>query len=248
MDNFQPGAVKALVEYLYTGGYGSLSTSDNAVGVSQTPSDLESSSSSPDTATLLLDHMRVNAIGDYYQVDGLMTAANQKIKHLHESSKADKSWVASLPTAIWLAISCTANEGLLDILAEVTAKELASIIHLEDFISIEPIYEFAGKVLHGCWERIQGLLNENDQLKSDLSSKDFERRMAEREHERVQSHYRRMEQCLTVLNNTSFCRIPKCGGEFWCAIDAKECIVRCDCVRRRKTQAAASFYRPSGPA
>ncbi|RAH45381.1 uncharacterized protein BO95DRAFT_497341 [Aspergillus brunneoviolaceus CBS 621.78] len=84
-----------------------------------------------------------------------MTAANQKIKHLHESSNADKSWVASLPTAIQLAISCTANEGLLDILAEVTAKELASVIHLEDFISIEPIYGFAGKVLHGCWERIQ---------------------------------------------------------------------------------------------
>lgn len=233
MDNFQPRAVKALVEYLYTGGYGSLSTSDNAVGVSQTPSDLESSSSSPDTATLLLDHIRVNAIGDYYQVDGLMTAANQKIKHLHESSKTDKSWVASLPTAIQLAISCTANEGLLDILAEVTAKELASIIHLQDFISIEPIYGFAGKVLHGCWERIQGLLNENDQLKSDLSSKDFERRVAEREHERVQSHHRRMEQCLTVLNNTSFCRNPKCGAEFWCAIDAKECIVRCGKCRRR---------------
>ncbi|PYI12939.1 hypothetical protein BO99DRAFT_407890 [Aspergillus violaceofuscus CBS 115571] len=98
MDSFRPSTVKALVEYLYVGGYGSLATDDYATVVSETYCDAESSlSTSPDPATLLLDHIRVHSIGDYYQIDGLVTATNDKIRHLLQNSENDKSWVASLP-------------------------------------------------------------------------------------------------------------------------------------------------------
>lgn len=74
----------------------------------------------------LFEHMRVNSIGDYYGVAGLVSLANAKIKLLLQGHVSDRNWaLLSLPTALEAALEAalelTGDGGLLDMLAAAAA-------------------------------------------------------------------------------------------------------------------------------
>jgi hypothetical protein len=159
-------------------------------------------------APLLLDHIRVNSIGDYYQVDRLVSLANSKVEQLLRSHRKDEFWVASLPTAIEEAVELTRDKQLLRILAEAAAVSSSTLLNMEKFKSLSVMSDFSFHAMQGCAHENQALNTEH-------------------QFEEQKELLRRKRRCLQVLRRTSQCRNINCSAEFQCYIDPNECILRC---------------------
>ncbi len=102
----------------------------------------------------LVEHIRVNSIGDYYGVDSLTSLANSKIQHLLRASK-DPSWITALPSAIEAAVGSTGDDELLGILASAIAANISALLELDQFKSLHVMTDFSIKVLQSCAERLR---------------------------------------------------------------------------------------------
>ena len=172
------------------------------------------------TATaLLLESLNVNSIGDLYGIDKLVSLANTKIKHLL-SNIEDRSWVASLPSAINIAIQSTGDDELLGILASATAVNISSLLGSDQFTSLDTLTDFSIKVLHRCAQEIEDLAGEREESKLQLCE-------AEERIQQSKLEVSTLRGCLEVLKKTSRCRNLNCGAEFLCFIDPSECLLRC---------------------
>ena len=173
------------------------------------------------TATAsLFEYVNVNSIGDYYGIDKLVSLANTKIKHLLRSNSGDQSWVASLPSAIDIAVQSTGDNELLGILASATAANISSLLGSDQFTSLGVLTDFSIKVLHSCAQEIQALAGQCEESKLQL-------RKAEEQIQPSKLEISTLRECLEVLKKTSQCRNLNCGAEFLCFIDPSECLLRC---------------------
>lgn len=248
MDNFQCGTVKRLVQFMYTGDYDipednptaadaagePVSFLDGSPAYPANPSTDEgngteippptSPTPEPSAVPLLLGHIQANAIGDYYQVDGLVSLANNKIKQLLQNHSDDESLVASLPAAVEEAIELTGNKELFGILAEAAAVNISALLDMESFRSLSVMSDFSFHVMQGCAE-------ENLALTAELEETQRKLRGTERHWEEQKEQLQRVRRCLEALKNTTACRNINCTAVFQCYIDPDECILRCASCR-----------------
>ncbi|KJZ70529.1 hypothetical protein HIM_10073 [Hirsutella minnesotensis 3608] len=172
MHSFQPDTVKRLVQFMYTGDYDDrdppkadpsvdeeiLEERTSAGATSEVHGTDESSTESLSedvdlppqeyvSAQNLLEHICVNSIGDYYQIAGLVSLANNKISRLLQEHREDQSWVAMLPTATGAALQSTGDSELLDILAAATASNISSLVESSQLKSLDVVTDFTFKVL-----------------------------------------------------------------------------------------------------
>jgi hypothetical protein len=80
----------------------------------------------PDLSSRLLEHVNVNSICDFYDVTGLVSLANAKIKRCVSSADPgdDESWLAESPGAIRLATQMTGDQEALEIFAKAASDQL----------------------------------------------------------------------------------------------------------------------------
>lgn len=180
------------------------------------------------TATAsLFENVHVNSIGDYYGIDKLVSLANTKIKHLLRSDSEDQSWVASLPSAIDIAVQSTGDDELLGILASATAANISSLLDSDQFTSLDVLTDFSIKVLHICAQEIRALTGQREESKLQL-------REAEEQMQQSKLEILTLKGCLEVLKKTRQCRNLNCGAEFQCFIDPNECLLRCTKCRCKR--------------
>lgn len=166
----------------------------------------------------LFENVNVNSIGDYYGIDKLVSLANTKINRLVQSNSEDQSWVASIPSAIDIAVQLTGDDELLGILASATAANISSLLGSDQFTSLGVLTDFSIKVLHNCAQEIRILAGQRDENKLQL-------RNAEEQIQQGKLDISALRGCLETLNKTSHCR--HCATEFQCFIDPSERLLRC---------------------
>jgi hypothetical protein len=198
------------------------STSGEGSGTQEDPSDmlLGFQMSESNAVPFLLEHIRVNSIGDYYQVDNLVQLANSKIKQLLQSHSKDESWAANLPTAIEGAVELTGDKELLEILAEAAAVNIPTLLDTEEFKSLSVMTDFSIRLLQSCVQENQALMTELEETQRQLCA-------VENCFKAQDEQLRREKGCLQVLKRTSACRNANCSAQFECYIDPDECILRC---------------------
>ncbi|KAK4098696.1 hypothetical protein N658DRAFT_499150 [Parathielavia hyrcaniae] len=178
MDKFQPDTVRRLVQFMYSGNYDDPGDSDDDHGTLCA----DSIPSAPSVEAMLLGHIGVNSIGDYYQVDGLMSLANSKIKKLLSDRNANnhESLIAGLPAAIEAAAESTGNKELFEILAEAASRNTSCLLlDTEVLKNLSAMSDFAVSLL-------QAMINRNLALGTELVDTRFrlcqaEERLQERE-------------------------------------------------------------------
>ncbi|RAL07949.1 BTB/POZ domain-containing protein [Aspergillus homomorphus CBS 101889] len=237
MDAFGPSTVKQLVQFFYTSNYESSMSADSTDGSPNMTSDdcLSQSLKSSFEATPLMEHIRVNSIGDYYQVDGLVSLANTRLKSLLQSSETDdQSWLESFTAATQEALSITENEELREILATTAASQLSQIVKPGEFLFSGVILGFPLKVLQSCEHRIQTLLEQVEVHQSQIAQKDLDILRKKKSPEETEDRLSQIRACLENLNMTLHCRNMSCDAEFCCYIDADKdrcilCCAQCKC-------------------
>ncbi|PYH44654.1 uncharacterized protein BP01DRAFT_383225 [Aspergillus saccharolyticus JOP 1030-1] len=231
MDKFDTSTAECLVDHLYTGDYDSHSRIPTIEASSAaSASELEClSPPGPRTDMSLSEHIRVNAIGDYYQVVGLIALANDRIRDLLQSSNSYKITHAELPAAVDLALNSTANTEVFDILAEIMADGLLTVIEWEEVKSLKSeMPDFAIKVLQSCVGKMRELHKQIQGLNSDLTCKDHELQSNQKAYQMAESELTHIKLSFEVLNKTSICRNPNCHVKFECYFDDRTYKLRCE--------------------
>ncbi|KIW77740.1 hypothetical protein Z517_07573 [Fonsecaea pedrosoi CBS 271.37] len=244
MDDFDPKVVKQLVQFMYTGDYdieevrrdaseeatsevvgeavdgGSLwdrqsRPDENEINRTGSPSALPPEANATDP---LLEHIRVNSIGDYYGIEALVSLANSKIEQLLQSDPAENSWVETLPSAIEAATHSTGDQEVLRIFATAIAPNISSLLGMERFRRLSVLTDFSLTVLDKCAREIHALSLQDQSNK--YLQQEWERHRGEQDAEIA-----KLKDSLRTLNRTRQCR--NCMAEFTCSIDTRECILRC---------------------
>ncbi|OAG40790.1 hypothetical protein AYO21_04867 [Fonsecaea monophora] len=192
---------------------------ENEISRIGSPSALPPEASAEASATdPLLEHIRVNSIGDYYGIEALVSLANSKIEQLLQSDPAENSWVETLPSAIEAATHSTGDQEVLRIFATAIAPNISSLLGMEQFRRLSVLTDFSLTVLDKCAREIH-TLSLQDQSNKYLQQ-EWERRQGEQDAEIA-----KLKDSLRMLNRTRQCR--NCMAEFTCSIDTRECILRC---------------------
>ncbi|AEO54997.1 hypothetical protein MYCTH_39658 [Thermothelomyces thermophilus ATCC 42464] len=229
MDHFHPSIVRRLVQFLYTGKYDDLednSVSSTRNGRTETAGTQECSDPPPlaspmpkaDAIPVLLGHIRMNSIGDYYQVENLVFLANGKIDQLLRDHSKDSSLVESLPAAIEEAVQSTGDKKLLKVLAVAVADNISALVDMDTFRNLSALSDFAFHVIQDCAQKPRALTTELRAAQRELDG-------SKAQIEVFKDHEERFLRLLNLLNNTSQCR--HCRTEFSCIIDAEGYILRC---------------------
>ncbi|KAF4509240.1 hypothetical protein G6O67_005518 [Ophiocordyceps sinensis] len=250
MDQFDLNAVEQFVKFLYTSDYEDRedryevsmtnSASDQDVGsakelatiplsLTQEETLLPRATSWPTSAAAasLAHHLCVHHIAHYYGVETLVSLAEAKIRALVASENEDKTWVPYLPSATKAALTFPKDDDLIDILASATAENLSTLVVMQTFKSLKPINDFALRVLKSCNGKIQGLVQELKQAKSELADLNTRMDMQNSIHQGVMLDRDEFRRCLVILNKRSFCRNITCDSVFGCYVETDERILRC---------------------
>jgi hypothetical protein len=105
-----------------------------------------------DAMAMLLGHIRVNAIGDYFQVDGLVSLSNSKLKELLHYNGEVEAWIMNLPAAIGEAAESTGDKALLELLAEASTANISQLLAMEEFRRLPVMSDFVVHLLKPAFE------------------------------------------------------------------------------------------------
>jgi hypothetical protein len=88
---------------------------------------------------ILLRHVHVNAIADYYDIPPLKELANTKIKHLLETS-----WSADgFSHVVKEVFNATRDTALHNMVTSAAAAHIEELLELDDFTALEVMSDFA---------------------------------------------------------------------------------------------------------
>ncbi|PHH71339.1 hypothetical protein CDD82_6578 [Ophiocordyceps australis] len=141
MHNFKPDTVRRLVQFMYMGFY-DVGNNDCWGG---------------NALFFILEHVQVNAIGDYYGITNLVSFANSKIKRLLQTNFEYEFWANSFPVVIAAALESTGDRELLDMLAMAVTAKMSILVQSPSFQRLNAMPEFSIKILQGCAQRISAL-------------------------------------------------------------------------------------------
>lgn len=153
-----------------------------------------------------LHHVQVNAIADYYGIQGLALLANQKIQQTYFASWDSKTFVASAKAAI----STSGDKSLHNMMALLTAQKLKELRKSGQLTSL--VGEFAASVLHYHAHFLEASQQEQGQVgvqqQNDLQARC---QAAEARAARVIDNASKL---VNLTNNQEYCRNGACEEEF----------------------------------
>jgi hypothetical protein len=177
-----------------------------------------------DAMAMLLGHIRVNAIGDYFQVDGLVSLSNSKLKELLHYNGEVEAWIMNFPAAIGEAAESTGDKALLELLAEASTANISQLLTMEEFRRLPVMSDFVVHLLQASIRRNQALREELECTQRELRDAKYEAEERERD---VEVRGKQME----ILSRTSRCK--NCSADFPCSFWPDEYCLRCDRCRCR---------------
>lgn len=151
---------------------------------------------------VLLGHIRMNCIGDYYQVENLVSKTNTIVEQLLHDHSTDSSWVESLPTVIEEAVQSTGDKKLLKVLADAVADNISAIVDMDTFRNLSALSDFAFHIIQDCAHKNRALTTELGAARRELDGSKAHTKMF-KDHE---------ERCRRLLSGKLQCR--HCGPGF----------------------------------
>ncbi|OPB42609.1 hypothetical protein A0O28_0037280 [Trichoderma guizhouense] len=254
---FDSETVRRMVEYLYTGNYdpnqppnppkqnytvGSIQDVTPAKSTSGTSlkatiaalSVPATAASTPDT----LIHVRVNAIADYYGIQGLTLLANQKIQQAYQAKWDAKAFLTSAKEAL----DNTGDKKLHGMMALLAAQHLEELIASPQLADL--VGDFAADILRYHAHKLEASKQEQlqiirqEQVAAQTRQAEVQAlvQAAEAKTGRVIANIGRV---VTMMCDREFCRNNACGEDFGCYIeqvggtDEPSYVLRCSWCRCR---------------
>ncbi|KAM0257340.1 hypothetical protein ACHAQJ_004427 [Trichoderma viride] len=239
---FDPKTVRCMVEYLYTGNYTDQPPQQSkAVTVTAAPvaapsgvksqngtAPAKTGTAPPVSAVVptkvpatvpaavttkdALHHVRVNAIADYYGIQGLTLLANQKIQRIYQNRWDAEGFLDSAKEAL----SVTGDKSLHNMMALLIAQKLPELLGSGQLTSL--VGEFAVQILRYQAHLLEA--SERDQSQAVVQQQsDLQTRCqaAEARAARILVNVCRL---VTVMCDREYCRNGACGEDFGCYVEA----------------------------
>jgi hypothetical protein len=176
-------------------------------------------------AQILLRHVRVNAIADYYDVQQLRTLANPKIQHI-----LNNTWTAKgFPSVVKEVFSSNADSELKEIMTLTAAEHIEELLKMEDFAALELMSDFTTPLIRTTVATLKSQIDASEvekqvssqnlrQVKSQLRFVEVAlahvKSVRRQETTRTDDILESIDQCLKTLRKTKRCRNIHCGVEF----------------------------------
>ncbi|KAK7402733.1 hypothetical protein QQX98_011522 [Neonectria punicea] len=225
-DAFDVETVQRMIDFLYTGNY-DVKFPSPAPGAKQLILSTEPECCSADITApivpgpmtkekaVLLCHVRVNAIGNYYDIQPLCALANSFIEELFQANWS----VQSFPDVAAIALRQTGDQALRKILTSTAAAHISELAQSEDFKKLTTDNDFVVDVLRACAHIILGHEAEVQSLQKGAS-------MHAQDASKAQSILDDVDKCHDKLKNTARCR--NCSVSFGAYIQrTSKCTLRC---------------------
>ncbi|KAH8670530.1 hypothetical protein BGZ61DRAFT_107493 [Ilyonectria robusta] len=153
----------------------------------------------------LLCHVRMNAIGNYYDIPPLLKLANRYIESIFR-----QNWSAdSFSDVVIDALKRTGDESLHTIMSTTASDHISELVQSNNFARLKSDGDFMYKVLKNCGNRIRQL-DESVQNLTTIST------MSEANANKAPTIIAAIDQCLNNLKQTRNCR--NCNHYFSCYI------------------------------
>jgi hypothetical protein len=179
---------------------------------------------------ILLRHVRVNAIADYYDIPALKELANSKIKHV-----IDTTWtVEGFPDVVREVFRFSADVELREITTSTIVAHIEDLAELHGFAELDVLSDLGVDIIQRMvldHKVKQGLLLEElQELRSELQQADIGLQCAKIELIHGESRRDELEgiidrinknvdNCHDILSDTISCRNSSCKAEFTCYIE-----------------------------
>jgi len=247
IDEFDAGTVKRMVVFMYgedyddntkEGGLESVFEPENAeVGIfnlfnqdgedsllpTSTPFNPLPPTTLPMTTEILLRHIKVNAIADYYDIPQLKQLADTKIQNILETN-----WSANnFPDVVEEAFRSTSDTALHKIITSTAAAHIEELVEHEDFATLTVMSDFALGILRNLIAAYkvkeelstQKLQAAESRLRAIEDNYTYDKSLRDRESTRTNRVTENINDCLETLNKTKTCRNARCEAEFTCYIE-----------------------------
>lgn len=227
MEEYPIEVVDRLLQFLYIGDYGEPdidSEKDESSPLSE-----PTEHSCPVHSIFrshVLAHIRMNAIGDRFQIEGLVQLANAKIGVLLQSFDKDE-WISAIPEAIQEAASCTKDEQLTSMLATVTVAKAPTLLSMDTFRDSPALTPFATKVIEAFAFNCGKLSSEMASLRDECETLKENERIQQKEIEGFFNRAELARKCLGNLRKTWTCQSEGCERNWGCYIDFDASVLRC---------------------
>ncbi|KAA8641532.1 BTB/POZ domain-containing protein [Aspergillus tanneri] len=200
---FKSETVNQMVEFLYNQDY----TADKSHATTH-------------AANVLLQHVRVNAIADYYRITPLCHLATLKLRAAFQSKWSTETFSAVVQEAVGI----TGDLSLQDMLASTAAGHIEELLSSETFINLETLHGLPISILQAVLASHQGRLetlgNEIRELSLEIGAKEHLiktlRARQDSETARANRVIQNINHCISTLNRTQFCE--RCHGDVGCYI------------------------------
>ncbi|KAH7317410.1 hypothetical protein BKA65DRAFT_466379 [Rhexocercosporidium sp. MPI-PUGE-AT-0058] len=225
IDEFEAATVKRMIEFMYTKEYddGMEKRGSEDVDSSNLPASTHVDSlcaiTPAMTTEMVLHHVRVNAIADYYDIPLLKQLANTKIQRLLETTRSADGF----SDVVREVFNSTSDKALREIMASTAATHIEELIGLEDFTALDVMSEFAVSIIQNTSRQLQAVKSQLQQTESRLRSAEqdcsYEKSLRESETAKADRIVAKINDCLDTLSKTRTCRNVNCSADFTCYIE-----------------------------
>ena len=175
------------------------------------------------TAEILVGHVRVNAIADYYDIPQLKELANTKIQHIIETNWSPHGF-SEVVKEVFNSIT---DRELREIVSLAATAHIEELLEFEDFAELDVMSDFAIGIIRNMFttykadkgltsRELRDMKDHLESLEVDYSS---ERSAHEREAGRAGRISENINHCLEILSTTRSCRNARCNADFTCYVE-----------------------------
>lgn len=193
------------------------------------------------TTEILLRHVHVNAIADYYYIPQLKHLANTKIQRVLKTT-----WSANgFSDVVKETFSSTGDPELHQIISLSAAAHIEELVELEGFAGLDIIGDFTIAIMRNMVasrKASEDLLSQKlqaieSQLQDAESRLHYQKTLLDYETTRADRMIENIDNCIDTLSETNTCRNVRCEAEFNCYIErggrANEPVYTLRCARCR---------------
>ena len=200
-----------MVEFLYTKAYDNPTEEQGSEGVSG------SETTKARTAEILLGHIRVSVIADYYDIPQLKKLANTKIQHIIETNWSPHGF----SEVVKEVFNSTTDRELREIMSLAATAHIEELLQSEDFAELDVMSDFAIGIIRNMFATYKADKSSTSRELQDMKHRlrslkaDYDNERSAREHETGKAD--RISHCLEILSGTQSCR--NCDADFACYVE-----------------------------
>lgn len=177
------------------------------------PDEIKKPTSDDITASgMMLQHVQINAIADYYNIERLSELSRSKFQQACQSTWDTQSFIDATSGALGLS----GDGALHEVIATEAAKNIHTLLEIDHFADI--IGEFGTRVLRNCIKKAEADQHRVFQLRFDLEQEHSKRQAAEARADRIIEN---IGKCVQTMRERGFCRNHSCMAEYQCYIERR---------------------------